>query len=91
MGFLRKVANRLRVTIFREQEIVLGQIADDLAVLVANSDGQCDHFDVDRHRSNRGRILTLRRPIGQEEADQSQSLSGEAEPVRRSLSRSRVI
>jgi hypothetical protein len=39
VGFLRKIANRLRATIFLEEEIVFGQIADDLAMLVPDSDG----------------------------------------------------
>ncbi len=41
VGFLRKIPNRLRMTIFLENEIVFGQIADDLAMLVPDSDGQC--------------------------------------------------
>ena len=64
VGFLRKIANRLRATIFLEQEVVFGQIADDLTMLVPDSDRQSDHFDVDRQRGRRARILTMGRPIG---------------------------
>ncbi len=56
--FLREITNRLRVAIFLKDEIVSGEIADELAMFVANGDGQGDHLDVDRHG---GRILALRR------------------------------
>jgi len=81
IGFLRKIANRLRVTIFREEEIVFGQIANDLAMLVPDNDGQSDHFDVDRQRGRRRRILAMGRPIGKQQTDQCQNLTGD-EPER---------
>ena len=65
VGFLRKIANRLRVTIFLEQEVVFGQIANDLAMLIPDSDRQGDHFDVHRQRGRRPRILAVGRPTGE--------------------------
>jgi hypothetical protein len=81
VGFLRKIANRLRVTIFLEEEIVFGQIADDLAMLVSDSDRQSDHFDVHRQRGRRPRILGVSHPIGKQQTDQCQNLTRD-EPVR---------
>ena len=45
---LRKVANTLWAAVFLKCEIVLREIADDLAMFVAHGDGQRNYFDVDR-------------------------------------------
>ena len=43
---LRKIFDGLRAAIFLQREIVFSEVADDLAMFVANRDGQRDHFDV---------------------------------------------
>ncbi len=43
---LRKIFDGLRTAVFLQREIVFREVADDLAMLVANGDGQRDHFDV---------------------------------------------
>src|ERR1700686_590093 len=45
--FLRKIADSLRTAVFLKREIVFGEVADNLAMFVANGDGQRDYFDVD--------------------------------------------
>src|SRR4029077_5581884 len=45
--FLRKIADSLRAAVFLKREIVFSEVADDLAMFVANGDGQRDYFDVD--------------------------------------------
>jgi hypothetical protein len=45
-----KISDGSRTTIFLEGEVVLGQVADHLAVLVANRGQHVDRFDVDRNR-----------------------------------------
>ena len=49
VGVLRKVFDRLRPAIFLKNEIVLGQIADNLTFLITNGDRKRDHLDVNRH------------------------------------------
>src|SRR6266446_6375386 len=45
--FLRKIPDSLRAAVFLKREIVFGEVADDLAMFVANGDRQRDYFDVD--------------------------------------------
>src|SRR5579863_7393341 len=62
IGVLREIFDGLRAAVFLKSEIVLGQIADDLSLLVPYCDRQSDHFDINRHsgRSLARRILTMR-------------------------------
>jgi hypothetical protein len=56
---LRKIFDGLRAPVFLQREIVFSEVADDLAMFVANGDRQRDHFDVNRDGGNR--FLSLHR------------------------------
>ena len=48
IALLRKVADLLRAAVFVQQEVVLGKVADDLALLIADRGQQVHHLDAGR-------------------------------------------
>src|ERR1700675_1613521 len=44
---LGKILDVLRTTVFLKREGLFGEVADDLAVFVANGDRQRNYFDID--------------------------------------------
>src|ERR1700683_4275265 len=67
-GFLRKIFDRLRPAIFLQREIVFGEVADDLAMLVANRDGQ--RYDLDVDGNGRSGVLSPHREADSSKNDQ---------------------
>ena len=57
---LRKILDGLRAAVFLKREIVFGEVADDLAMVVAYGYGQRDYFDIDRECGSGSIVLTLR-------------------------------
>jgi len=51
--FPRKVADRLRMPVLRQSEVVLGQIRDDLQLLVPNRGQNVNYFDISGKRRRR--------------------------------------
>jgi len=46
IGIGRKGPDRLRPPVFLQREVILGEVADDFAFLVAHGDGKRDDFDL---------------------------------------------
>src|ERR1700722_18104329 len=64
IGFLREISNGLGMAVFFDAEIVLGEVADDDALLVADGGKDVNNADVGRKRLVGFFLLSVQRGAG---------------------------